>query len=598
MLRVAAYCRVSTEKEQQLDSLEKQKEFFNEFTKQNNYKLINIYADEGITGRQIKKREEFNRMIRDARKGLFDMVAVKDISRFARNTVDLLTNVRELKSMGIEVQFINNSYKSMGNSEFILTVYGAIAQEESAGLSKKVKFGKDITAKKGRVPNIVYGYNKLENEKYNLEINEEESNVIKDIFDMYVNKRYGVNKIARILNEKGIRTKRDQSLFQGAAVSRMLKHRLYIGEVVNKQSEVVDFLTGKREKIDEENQVVVKNENLRIISNELFEQAQKITQENIEKFLQPRLKHKTSDKYIFSTLIKCEHCGYSFFREDRQYKNHYIRWKCSGKKSMGRKYCDNDVAIDEDELIEAIKKYFNSILVNKKEFIENTIKKYNKILKENKKDIETEKDLQKKLDKAKKVKQKYIKMYADEMITSEEYKELTLDVNNKIKEITSQMQMIKFIMADEKTLNKDIKDKIEEIEKILNGNFTNEGLKKIIDSIVVNKNGNIEIILKGLMNFDYDEEVIVRDIIENKENVLKEEKIEKNVENNEELSKISTFGTSVHKDVSERLKKINLGLAKEVREILEENKAERHIRGGMATKLKYSHMKENKKLNK
>ena len=165
MIRIVAYCRVSTEKEQQLDSLEQQKSFFQEFAKQNNYELVNIYADEGITGRQTRKRDEFNRMMRDAKKGLFDMLVVKDISRFARNTVDLLTSVRELKALNIEVQFITNSYKALGNSEFILTVYGAIAQEESAGLSKKVKFGKNITAQKGRIPNIILGYNKKDRGK-------------------------------------------------------------------------------------------------------------------------------------------------------------------------------------------------------------------------------------------------------------------------------------------------------------------------------------------------------------------------------------------------------------------------------------------------
>lgn len=591
MLRVVAYCRVSTEKEQQLDSLEKQKEFFEEFARQNNYTLVKIYADEGITGRQIKKRDEFNKMMRDAKKGMFDMVAVKDISRFARNTVDLLINVRELKAMGIEAQFISNSYKSLGNSEFILTVYGAIAQEESAGLSKKVKFGKNITAKRGRVPNIVFGYNKKEKEKYTLEINEEEANIVREIFDMYVNKRYGANKIARILNDRGIKTKRDNSLFCGTAISRMLKHKIYIGQVVNKQSEVVDFLSGRREKLSEEDQIVVIKEELRLISDELFYEAQKIMEENTKKYLQPMLKHKASDKFIFSTLIKCEHCGYSFFRENRQYKNHYIRWKCSGKKSLGRKFCDNDVAIDEDELINAIKRYFNGILINKKEFIEKTIQKYNKILKENNKNIKTDKELQKNLDKLKKIKNKYIDMYTDEMIDAAEYKELTYKIDNQIKDIKHQMKIAKFSIADQDTLNKDIKNKMKEIEEVLNGNFTNEGLKKIIDIIRINKDGNIEIILKGLTNFDYDNEVIVRDIIDEKEDVSKNVEKAEVVENREQEHKISTFDTSVHKDVSERLKKINPGLAKEVRKILDENKAERHIRGGMATKLKYSHQK-------
>ncbi len=583
MLKIVAYCRVSTEKEQQLDSLEQQKEFFQEFARQNNYELINIYADEGITGRQTRKRDEFNRMMRDARKGLFDMLVVKDISRFARNTVDLLTSVRELKSMNIEVQFISNSYKALGNSEFILTVYGAIAQEESAGLSKKVKFGKNITAKKGRVPNIVFGYNKLEKEKYNLEINEEEANIVREMYDMYVNKRYGCAKIAKILNERGIRTKRDQSYFCGTAVSRTLKHKIYIGQVVNKQSEVVDFLTGQRRDIPEEEQIVVINENLRIIPDELYYKAQKIMEENTSKYLEPMLKAGNSSKYLYSTLIKCEHCGYSFFRENRLYKNQYIRWKCSGKKTLGSKYCDNMIAVDEGELTNAIREYFSSILKNKNEFINRTITKYHKILKAKNKDFKTAKDLEKEIEKLKKTKQKYVKMYTDELIDESEFKEYTHNINCKIKEIEKQIKISNFSIASEDTINRDIKQKMNEIEKILScGEFTNEDLKKVIDKINVNKNGDVEIILKGLDNFDYDNEVIVREVHD--ENVV--ESVEK-VEDCNSLLSNCNLDTTVHKDITERLVKISPALAREVREILDENKAERHIRGGMATKLKY-----------
>ena len=588
MLKIVAYCRVSTEKEQQLDSLEQQKEFFQEFARQNNYELVNIYADEGITGRQTKKRDEFNRMMRDARKGMFDMLVVKDISRFARNTVDLLTSVRELKSMNIEVQFISNSYKALGNSEFILTVYGAIAQEESAGLSKKVKFGKNITAKKGRVPNIVFGYNKIEKEKYNLEINEEEANIVREIFDMYVNKRYGCTKIAKILNDRGIRTKRDQTHFCGTAISRTLKHKIYIGQVVNKQSEVVDFLTGQRREIPEAEQIVVVNEKLRLIPDDLYYKAQRIMEENTSKYLEPMLKAGNSAKYLYSTLIKCEHCGYSFFREDRLYKNEYIRWKCSGKKTLGKKYCDNMMAIEEKELTNAIRKYFLSILKNKNDFINRTITKYHRILKEKNKDFKTVKDLEKEIEKLKKTKQKYVKMYTDELIDESEFKEYTNNINCKIKEIEKQIKISNFSIASEDTINRDIKQKIQEIEKILNcGEFTNEDLKKVIDRINVNKNGDVEIILKGLDNFDYDNEVIVREV--HNENIV--ENVKK-VEDCNALQESCNLDTSVHKDVSERLLKINPALAREVRSILDENKAERHIRGGMATKLKYEHERE------
>ena len=582
MLKIVAYCRVSTEKEQQLDSLDNQKEFFQEFARQNDYELVNIYADEGITGRQTRKRDEFNRMMRDARKGMFEMLVVKDVTRFARNTVDLLTSVRELKAMNIEVQFISNSYKALGNSEFILTVYGAIAQEESAGLSKKVKFGKNITAKKGRVPNLVFGYNKLEKEKYNLEINKEEAEIVREMFDMYVNKRYGVTKIARILNERGIRTKREQSYFCGTAVSRTLKHKIYIGQVVNKQSEVVDFLTGQRRDIPEEEQIMVRNENLRIIPDDLYYKAQQIMAENTDKYLEPMLKAGNSSKYLYSTLIKCEHCGYSFFRENRLYKNQYIRWKCSGKKTLGRKYCDNMIAVDEGELTNAIREYFSSILKNKSDFINRTITKYHKILKDRNKDFKTAKDLEKEIEKLKKTKQKYVKMYTDELIDEDEFREYSNSINYKIKEIEKQIKITNFSIASEDVINRDIKQKMAEIEKILNcGDFTNEDLKKVIDRINVNKNGDVEIVLKGLDNFDYDNDVIVRD-----DNT---EKYVGNVEDCNSLPSICNLDTSVHKDVSERLLKINPALAHEVRIVLDENKAERHIRGGMATKLKYEH---------
>ncbi len=167
-MNIAAYCRVSTDKADQLNSLEAQKQFFSEYTQRTGDNLVRLYADEGISGTKIKNRKEFLRMMADAEHGLFDMVVVKDISRFARNTVDLLQNVRKLKALGIETQFLTANMTSMGNSEFVLTIFGALAQEESANTSKRVKFGKKMNAEKGRVPNIVYGYDKTIGDYFNL----------------------------------------------------------------------------------------------------------------------------------------------------------------------------------------------------------------------------------------------------------------------------------------------------------------------------------------------------------------------------------------------------------------------------------------------
>ena len=262
-MKIAAYCRVSTDKADQLNSLEAQKEFFSEYTQRTGDVLVKLYADEGISGTKIKNRKEFLRMMADAEKGMFDMVVVKDISRFARNTVDLLLNVRKLNALGIETQFLTANMTSMGNSEFVLTIFGALAQEESANTSKRVKFGKKLNAEKGRVPNIVYGYDKTIGDYFNLEINKEESKVVKQIYKWYTEEGYGAAKISNMLNEKGYRTKRNCKWSQNA-ICRILTNEIYTGKIINGKQEISDFLTGQRREKDETEWLVVERPELRL----------------------------------------------------------------------------------------------------------------------------------------------------------------------------------------------------------------------------------------------------------------------------------------------------------------------------------------------
>ena len=200
-------------------------------------------------------------MMSDAERGLFDMVVVKDISRFARNTVDLLQNVRKLKALGKETQFLTANMTSMGNSEFVLTIFGALAQEESANTSKRVKFGKKMNAEKGRVPNIVYGYDKTIGDYFNLTINEEEAKVIRQIYKWYTEEGFGGAAIANKLNEKGIKTKRNCKWSQNATC-RILSNELYTGKIINGKQEVSDFLTGQRKEKDETEWIVVERPEL------------------------------------------------------------------------------------------------------------------------------------------------------------------------------------------------------------------------------------------------------------------------------------------------------------------------------------------------
>ena len=500
VMKIAAYCRVSTEKEAQIDSLEKQIEFFNEFTKKNNYELYKLYADEGISGKQIKHRKQFQAMMQDAKAKKFDKVVVKDVSRFARNTVDLLQSIRELKSYGIEVDFLNNGEIMEGGSEFILTILGAMAQQESANMSKRVKFGKDITAKKGRVPNIVFGYDKIPDERYTLKINEEEAKIVKEIFESYVYKGIGTTKIAWDLNDRGIRTKKTKSKWVQTSIVRMLKNPIYTGRVTNKKSEVTDFITGTRKDLPEEEWIVVERPEMRIISDELFNRAQDILAQRSNEFKLNNKREKT--EYVFSTLIYCKHCGYSFRRIRRKYTNdgpEYIRWVCSGRNSMGVNHCPNTTVIDEEELLNAIKEYLKSIISNKKNFMKAVEKEFEKITKLRESNERSEESLLQEIEKVTVKKQKYMEMFQNEVINIQELKKYTNPLNEDIARLERELKLITSEIKEKDVLEKELSKTISTVDDILNNQtITNAMLKTIIDVIEVDSDSNVEVRLKLL----------------------------------------------------------------------------------------------------
>lgn len=533
-MKIAAYCRVSTEKEAQIDSLEKQIEFFNEFTKKNGYELYKLYADEGISGKQIKHRKQFQQMMEDAKHKKFEKVVVKDVSRFARNTVDLLQSVRELKSYGVQVDFLNNGEVMEGGSEFILTILGAMAQQESANMSKRVKFGKDITAQKGRVPNLVFGYDKIPNERYTLKINEEEAKIVKEIFESYVYKGIGTTKIAWDLNDRGIRTKKTKSKWVQTSIVRMLKNPIYTGRVTNKKSEVTDFITGTRKDLPEEEWIVVERSEMRIISDELFNRAQEILAQRSNEFKLNNKREKT--EYVFSTLIYCKHCGYSFRRIKRKYKEdgpEYIRWVCSGRNSMGVNHCPNTTVIDEEELLNAIKIYLKSIIKNKKDFMKTVEKEFEKITKLRENNERSEESLLKEIEKVTVKKQKYMEMFQNEIINIQELKKYTNPLNEDIARLERELKLITSEIKEKDVLEKELNKTIKTVDDILNNQtITNAMLKTIIDVIEVDSDSNIEVRLKLLNEIGTNEPVITKfeDIYQNGEDT--ENKKDNNNEEN------------------------------------------------------------------
>ena len=491
-MKIACYCRVSTEKESQVDSLENQKLFFKEYAEKNNYEIYNIYADWGISGTKLKNRIEFNNLMKDAKKHLFDLVVVKDVSRFARNTVDLLQNIRILKDLNINVNFITANMTSMGDSEFVLTVFGALAQEESNNISKRVKFAKKLNAEKGRVPNIVYGYDKIKGDYFNLHINEEEANVVKQIFNLYLN-NYGCSKISMILNGQGYKTKRGCN-FSINAIERIIKNPIYTGKIINRKQEVENFLTGKRKELDESEWIVVEKPELRIISDKTFNKANEMYKKasNYMKNHPITTKRNTS-KYILSGLLRCSECGYGFkrFPKERGHKETY--WKCKGRNTEGSDYCPNLTKVYEKDILKIIQTNFNDIIKNKEKFTKDVYKKYKDKYSTQLKNISFYK---KQLKEKEKRKEKFIEMYQNEIIDMKDLKERTKILNNDINELEKTIHSIENI-ENNKDVEKEIDTFFKNIQKCIN-NMTNENLKSIFDCIIVKPSNEIEIHYKIL----------------------------------------------------------------------------------------------------
>ncbi len=273
MLRLAAYCRVSTDKEEQKLSLENQRSYYAEYARENNFRLVRIYSDEGISGKQMRNRVGFLNMIEEGERGEFDILAVKDVSRFARNTCDFLTGIRRLKAVGIDVRFLGTNSSIFTDSEFILTIYAALAQQESENLSKRVIFGKTETARKGRVPNLIYGYDKVNN--FTMIVNQNEGYNVRKAFILYAENGFSLTNIADKFNSENVQTKLGGK-WSAKTVGRIIRNPIYIGKLINHKTVTADFISGTRREVPENERFIHIRPDLRIVSDEIFELANAI----------------------------------------------------------------------------------------------------------------------------------------------------------------------------------------------------------------------------------------------------------------------------------------------------------------------------------
>lgn len=497
LIRLAAYCRVSTAKEAQLESLENQELFFNQFAKKNNYNLIKIYADEGISGKQMKNRTQFLKMLQDAKAHTFDLVVVKDISRFARNTVDFLQVIRKLKGEHIDVKFLSTNQTILGDSEFVLTIFSALAQEESANLSKRVQFGMKLAEEKGKVPTVIYGYDKTG--KRELTINSEEAKIVKYIFHLYVNEGLGTRKIGFILDNKHVPTKHNAEHWTPRTIRRIIMNPIYCGILENHKYITTDFLTNTKKQLPKEQRFQHDTPQYQIVSKEIWDKAQCIMKDR-ESLYHTQYVHTQghySNRHLFSTLIKCEQCGYSFCRKKfhTNKSGDIVYWRCSGNNNRGPKFCDNNINVYENDLIQKLKEYFQNIVTNKEDITKLII---NKILQDYKTmDTKDLTDIKKELDKINSMEEKYKIMFANSLISLDELKnhiqKFELKKTDLQKEIEENQQLINRVQQK----NYIAKNMIENINHFLSlKTWTNNDLRKIITNISVNKNGTITFHMK------------------------------------------------------------------------------------------------------
>ena len=362
-LKVAAYCRVSTDQEEQESSYEAQISYYTEkIVKNAEWQMAGIFADEGITGTQAKKRPEFQKMIRLCRQRKIDLVLTKSLSRFARNTVDSLKYIRELKALGIAIVFEKENLNTLEtDTEMMLTIMSCFAQAESESISKNVSWGIRQSFKSGNVPMQyarLLGYRKGDDDKP--EIVPEEAEVVKEIYRFYLD-GMSLNMIVDRLNEKGLTTKGGNSPYRKEVVQRILTNEKYTGDALLQKTYVTDCITKKTRKNNGELPMyLVKNHHEPIISCTDFNRVQEeMARRSAKRVIADKLtkgeQGKYSAKYALSELLICGECGAHYRRVTWTAKGFKeIKWRCISRIQYGKKKCHNSPTIDEQVLHRAI----------------------------------------------------------------------------------------------------------------------------------------------------------------------------------------------------------------------------------------------------
>ena len=492
---MASYCRVSTDRADQLNSFESQQRYFREYIARHpQWELYEVYADEGITGTSTKKRTQFNRMISDAYTGKFKLILTKEVSRFSRNLLDTIAYTRELKSLGIGVIFMNDGFSSLDpDSELRLSIMGSIAQEESRKTSTRVKWGQTRQMERG----VVFGTSLLGFDVCDgkLTIDPEGAEIVRLIFHKYGVEKKGTSVIARELREAGFKTYNANSVWSSSHIVKILRNEKYVGDLVQKKTITPDYLShAKKPNKGEEALITLSNHHEPIIDRELWNTVQ----EELGKRNRNNGKSSGhSNRYVFSGKIICGECGARFIsrRKTRKSGSSYMRWGCYTASSQGVRSldiqgnligCDIGKTIRDDLAMEALTQAIKGIRADFNWISQNLTNIVNTALCASADPIDDVRKLQKQIRQIMKKKEATIDAFVSGAITREELQHMKSVYDEKLSPLHERLRAKAKKPAQEQ-LRADIQ---KQIQSIVTCNQPAEPLYKVLlKNVVIQKDG-------------------------------------------------------------------------------------------------------------
>ena len=505
-LRVAAYCRVSTDRDEQESSYEAQVEHYTEFIDRNpEWQLAGIYADDGISGTNTKKREEFNRMIEDCMASKIDMVITKSISRFARNTLDCLKYIRKLKEKNISVYFEKENINTMdAKGEVLLTIMASLAQQESQSLSQNVKLGLQFRYQAGKVQvnhNRFLGYTK--DDEGNLVIVPEEAEIVLRIYREYL-EGASLFQIGQGLEADGIKTAAGSDYWLQSTLKKILTNEKYKGDAVLNKTYIRDCLS-KKVMINngERPKYYVENNHPAIIDSGTFgrvqeEMARRSGKRKVKQVGTKTEQGRYSSKYALTELLICGECGTPYRRctwaANGKKK---VVWRCINRLDYGKKYCHDSPSIEESVLQEAIMKAVMQTARQNAEVLK-TLKLHIGMGLSAETTEDNSLDLQIRIAEIEAEFQKMLKAIAADNVEAfdEEKAKALMDEKAKL-----QIQLDR--IADTKQKRKNAKSRLDEIFTIIEAlanhpiSYDDQIVRQILESVIVESKEKIKVVFVG-----------------------------------------------------------------------------------------------------